>query len=103
MRRDTRRVADDDKWVDGDFYLHVNSKPVRIEAGSRQRAIPCVICGVPAGGAECFLLAIIAGLVCPVDNSHLGGLGAFCHVRCLPLSDKALIDAVALMLKRSGH
>lgn len=103
MKRTTRRVTSNPPWIDGDFYLHVGSKPIRIEAGSRQRAMPCVICQTPAGGQECFLLALVAGLICPSDGSHLGALGAFCHVRCLPLRQQTLIEAVAAMFSASGH
>lgn len=96
-------MPDEAVWVDGDFYLHISSTPVRIEAGSRQCVIPCVVCDTPAGGQECFLLCLVAGLPCPKDNSHLGGLGCFCHVRCLPRSEKVLINAVAAVLSRAGH
>lgn len=99
MKRIREIVRDDPIWIDGDFYLHVYSSPIIIEAGSWQRAVPCVICNVPAGKRECFLLCLVAGLVCPADGSHLGGLGTFCHVPCLPRSDAVLIAAVRRLLQ----
>lgn len=103
MKHGYAMVRPDSPWVDGDFYLHINSEPVIIEAGSRQRALPCIICATPIGGARCYLVCLVAGLLCPTDNSHLGGLGTFCHIRCLPQSQKVLIKAVSRMLQGSGH
>ena len=91
------------EWIDGDFYLHVGSAPVTIEAGSRQRAMACVMCHAPAGGEWCYLLCLIAGEVCPKDGSHLGGLGFFCHVPCLPRRQKVLIRAVSSLLEAAHH
>lgn len=101
--RDYVRPPDSAPWVDGDYYLHVNSVPLRIAAGSHQRALPCVVCYTPAGSQECFLLCLIAGILCPTDNSHLNGVGLFCHVRCLPESERQLAQAVTRLLARSGH
>ena len=103
VRNRRRLLSFTTDWIDGDFCLYVNRNPVTIVTGSRQRALPCVVCESPAGGQECYLLCVVAGILCPNDNAHLNGAGMFCHVTCLPGKDEAIVGAVVRALTSVSH
>lgn len=98
----TRAVPERDEWIDYDYYLFVKPDPVVIEAGSRQRGLPCIACTTPIGSQRCYLLCLVAGILCPNDESHLNAAGLFCHVRCFPHQREALIRAIVRALKVHG-
>lgn len=103
MKRRRQLAIDHPDWIDGDLYLHVNTRPVVIRQGSRQRGLPCIACNTPAGGQKCYLLCLVAGVLCPADNSHLNGIGLFCHVRCLPPDDRRLYEVVVHAVTQLSH
>ena len=103
MRKRVEIMPANTLWIDGDFYVHVNKNMMTIAAGSRQRALPCIVCATPAGGQKCYLIVVTAGILCPRDNSHLNGAGMFCHARCLPASDEDICLAVIRVLSAADH
>lgn len=103
MRRRQIIKADGSPWIDGDLYMHVGANTMVIKAGSRQRALPCIICRTPAGSQRCHLVVIVAGILCPNDASHLNAAGLFCHARCLPAREPDMARAVAEALKAMTH
>ena len=90
-------------WVDHDLYVHVCKETMTIDADSRQRALPCIVCATPAGGQKCRLIVVAEGILCPRDNSHLDGAGMFCHTRCLPALHEDICLAVIRVLSAAGH
>lgn len=103
MRVTDRILPPGAPWIDNDLYMHVGTNTMQIVPGSRQRGLPCIACRRPAGDEQCHMVVIVAGILCPTDNSHLNAAGLFCHARCMPKKEARMARLVAEALRDMKH